>query len=129
MPNAALRFVFIASGGVPGYAGGLSGKRIILQTAVGRGKDAHAIDVHKRFEKLVVTLLVMRVFSNFPGAVRACAYFRDPTAVSRIIGPTALVACLIALIVFLIVYLDCRKRGLIQVVHSYIAELKPDIVR
>ncbi len=26
---------------------------------------------------------VMRAFSNFPGALRACAYFRDPTAVSR----------------------------------------------
>ncbi len=43
------------------------------------------IDVHGRFEKLVVTLLVMRAFSNFLGALRACAYFRDPTAVSRII--------------------------------------------
>ena len=41
------------------------------------------LDVHGRFEKLVVTLLVMRAFSNFPGALRACAYFRDPTAVSR----------------------------------------------
>ena len=64
---------------------------IILETAVGREKDVHLLirmkklDVHGRFEKLVVTLLVMRAFSNFPGALRACAYFRDPTAVSRII--------------------------------------------
>jgi hypothetical protein len=42
------------------------------------------IDVHGRFEKLVVTLLVMRAFSNFPGALRGCAYFRHSTAVSRI---------------------------------------------
>ena len=61
-----------------------------LETAVGREKDVHALDlyekldVHGRFEKLVVTLLVMRAFSNFPGALRACAYFRDPTADSRI---------------------------------------------
>ena len=54
-----------------------------LETAVGREKDVQDIDVHGRFEKLVVTLLVMRAFSNFPGALRACAYFRDPTAVSR----------------------------------------------
>ena len=44
------------------------------------------IDVHGEYEKLVVTLLVMRGFSDFPGASRACAYFRDPTAVSRIVA-------------------------------------------
>jgi hypothetical protein len=42
------------------------------------------IDVHGEFEKRVVTLLVMSAFSNFPGASRACADFRDPTAVSRL---------------------------------------------
>jgi hypothetical protein len=42
------------------------------------------IDVHGEFEKRAVTLLVMSAFSNFPGAPRACADFRDPTAVSRI---------------------------------------------
>jgi hypothetical protein len=62
--------------------GGL--RRIILETAVGREKDVQDIDVHGEFEKRVVTLLVMSVFSNFPGASRACADFRDPTAVSRI---------------------------------------------
>ena len=56
---------------------------MILETAVGREKDVHDIDVHGEYEKLVVTLLVMRGFSDFPGASRACAYFRDPTAVSR----------------------------------------------
>jgi hypothetical protein len=42
--------------------------------------------VHGEFEKRVVTLLVMSAFSNFPGASRACADFRDPTAVSRLKG-------------------------------------------
>jgi hypothetical protein len=60
-------------------------KRIILETAVGREKDVQDIDVHGEFEKRVVTLLVMSAFSNFPGASRACADFRDPTAVFRII--------------------------------------------
>ena len=77
-----------------------------LETVVGREKDVHGIDVHGKYEKLVVTymdvgyadnagaiisatLLVMRGFSDFPvmrhtGASRACAYFRDPTAVSRL---------------------------------------------
>ena len=44
------------------------------------------IDAPGEFGKLVVTFLVMRAFSNFPGASRACADFRDPTAVSRIIA-------------------------------------------
>ena len=60
-----------------------------LETVVGREKDVHGIDVHGEYEKLVVTLLVMRGFSDFPvmrhtDASRACAYFRDPTAVSRL---------------------------------------------
>jgi hypothetical protein len=57
-----------------------------LETAVGREKDVQDIDVHGEFEKRVVTLLVMSAFSNFPGASRACADFRDPTAVSRLKG-------------------------------------------
>ena len=40
--------------------------------------------MHGEYENLVVTLLVMRGFSDSPGASRACAYFRDPTAVSRL---------------------------------------------
>jgi hypothetical protein len=59
--------------------------RMILKTAVEGEKDVQDIDVHGRFEKLVVTLLVMRAFSNFPGALRACGYFRHPTAVFRFI--------------------------------------------
>jgi hypothetical protein len=55
-----------------------------LETAVGREKDVQDIDVHGEFEKRVVTLLVKSAFSNFPGASRACADFRDPTAVSRL---------------------------------------------
>ena len=58
-----------------------------LETAVGREKDVQALDVPGGFEKFVVTLLVMRSFSNFSGASRACADFRDPTAVSRIMVP------------------------------------------
>ena len=57
-----------------------------LENAVGRGKDVQDIGVHREFEKFVVTLLVMRSFSNFLGASRACAYFRDPTAFSRFNG-------------------------------------------
>jgi hypothetical protein len=60
------------------------GVAIILETAVGRDKDVQDIGVHGGFEKRVVTLLVMSAFSNSPGASRACADFRDPTAVSRI---------------------------------------------
>ncbi len=60
-------------------------QKLNLETAVGREKDVQDIDVHGELEKLVVTLLVMRDFSSFPGASRAFAYFRDPTAVSRII--------------------------------------------
>jgi hypothetical protein len=43
------------------------------------------IDVAGKVEKRVFTLLVMSAFSSFSGASRACADFRDPTAVSRII--------------------------------------------
>ena len=57
---------------------------IILETSVGREKDVQAFDVHGEFEKFVVTLLVMRSFSNFSGASKACADFRDPTEVSRL---------------------------------------------
>ena len=53
-----------------------------LETSVGREKDVRALDVAEEFEKFVVTLLVMRSFSNFSGASRACADFRDPTAIS-----------------------------------------------
>jgi len=53
------------------------------------------IDVHREFDKLVVTLLVMGAFSNFLGASRACAEFRDPTAVSRFIDDRLLLAILL----------------------------------
>jgi len=54
-----------------------------LETVVGREKDVQDIDAHRELEKLVVTLLVMRAFSNFLGASRAGADLRDLTAVSR----------------------------------------------
>ena len=59
-------------------------RRLNLENAVGREKNVQDIDVHGGFEKRVVTLLVMSVFSNFSGASRACADFRDPTAFSRL---------------------------------------------
>jgi hypothetical protein len=43
------------------------------------------IGVHGKFKKHVVPLLMMSAFLNFPGAPRACAYFRDSTAFPRII--------------------------------------------
>ena len=43
------------------------------------------IGVHGESEKLVVTLLVIRGFSDLPGAPRDCVAFRGPTEVSRII--------------------------------------------
>ncbi len=57
---------------------------IILESSVEREKDVQGIDVHREFEKSVVTLLVMSIFSNFLGALRACADFRDSTEESRI---------------------------------------------
>ena len=65
---------------------------MILETAVGREKDVQGIGVHGEYEKLVVTLLVMRGFSDFPGASRACAYFRDPTSASRMLRLVAVQA-------------------------------------
>ncbi len=38
-------------------------REINLKTAVGREKDVQDIDVHGKFEKRVVTLLVMSAFS------------------------------------------------------------------
>ena len=55
-----------------------------LETAVKREKDVQDIDVHGEVEKFVITLLVMRHFSALLGASRACADFRDSTAVSRL---------------------------------------------
>jgi hypothetical protein len=40
--------------------------------------------VHGKSEKLVVTLLVMRDFSDLPGASMDCADFHDPTDFSRL---------------------------------------------
>ncbi len=42
------------------------------------------IEVLREFEKCVVTLLVMNFFSDFLGASRACADFRDPTEEFRL---------------------------------------------
>ena len=58
-----------------------------LGTVVEREKDVQEIDVHREIGKFEVTLLVMRTFSSFLGASRACADFRDPTAVSRFYVP------------------------------------------
>jgi hypothetical protein len=57
---------------------------IILETTVGRKKDAYGLGVPGEIKKFVVTLLVMRHFFIVRGAPRACVDFCDPTAVSRI---------------------------------------------
>ena len=43
------------------------------------------IGVHRKFWEVVLTLLVSRAFTNFLGAPRASADFRDSTAGYRII--------------------------------------------
>lgn len=58
--------------------------RIILEPAVERGEDVQDIDVSGEDEKFVITLLVMRYFSDLSGALRACADFRVSIADSRI---------------------------------------------
>ena len=87
---------------------------MILETAVGREKDVHDIDVHGEYEKLVVTYMdvgyadnagaitchligderffrlssdaaLRCVKSSLKSAYFWCVYFRDPTAVSRMI--------------------------------------------
>jgi hypothetical protein len=60
--------------------------------------------VHGEFEKRVVTLLVMSAFSNFPGTSRACADFRDPTAVFRIMDTAEAIAIIAAGVFFLSCY-------------------------
>ncbi len=57
-----------------------------LKTVVGREKAVQAIDVHRECINCVVTFLVMSQFLHFLGASRACADFRDPTAVFRMMG-------------------------------------------
>jgi hypothetical protein len=60
-----------------------------LESAVGREIDVQDIEVYREFEKYVVTLLVMSIFSNYlvmrhSDALRACADFSDPTTDSRL---------------------------------------------
>jgi hypothetical protein len=50
---------------------------LILETVIEREKDVQEIDVPREIEKIVVTLLVIRAFSSFLGASRACADFHD----------------------------------------------------
>ncbi len=64
-----------------------------LETLVEREKDVQDIDVHGEFENHVITLLVMSDSSNFPGASRACAYFRDPTEGSRFTAGDTFFCC------------------------------------
>jgi len=62
-----------------------SDNSIILNSTIEREKGVQVIGVHMKSEKLVVTLLVMKIFSGFLGASRTCAYFRDSIAEFRII--------------------------------------------
>jgi len=55
-----------------------------LDSAIGHEKGVQVIGVHIKPEKLVVTLLVMRIFSGLLGASRTCAYLRDSTAEFRL---------------------------------------------
>ncbi len=57
-----------------------------LKAAVEREKAVHAIDVHREWKNCVVTFWVMSQLFHFLGASRACADFRDPTAVFRLKG-------------------------------------------
>gem|GEM_PF-2508407 len=57
---------------------------VTLDSAIEREKGVQVIGVHRKSEKLVVTLLVMRTFSGFLGASRTCAYFRDSTVEFRV---------------------------------------------
>jgi len=61
---------------------------IILDSAIEPEKAVQVIGVNRKSEKLVVTLLVIRIFSDYLGASRTCAYFRDSTAGFRIIVST-----------------------------------------
>ena len=54
-----------------------------LDPAIECEKGVLDIGVHRKLENFVATLLVMRIFSGFLGASRACAYFRDSTAECR----------------------------------------------
>jgi len=58
--------------------------KIILDSAIERGKGVQVMDVHRKLENFVVTLLVMRIFYRFLGASRTCAFFRASTAEFRI---------------------------------------------
>ena len=57
---------------------------MILETAVGRKKDAEAIGVNSEIKNFVVTFGVIRHFVIGRGALRACVDFCDSTAVSRL---------------------------------------------
>jgi len=85
------------------------------------------IGVHRKPEKLVITLLVMIISSGLRGASRTCAYFRDSTAefkfnFSHIISPllsqllpfTQLYTLETLLIIDLIhnEYIETQRRGL-----------------
>ena len=59
---------------------------IILETVVGREKDVQVIGVHRKFWEVVLTLLVSRIFTDFLGAPRTCADFRDSITDSRMQG-------------------------------------------
>ena len=66
-------------------------KQVNLERAVEHGKGTQDIGVHGKVEKIVVTSLVMRYFSTFSGAIRACDIFHVPTALFRVNGLAALV--------------------------------------
>ena len=60
---------------------------LILEKSVKCEKDVQDIDVHSEVKNSAVTLLVMSLFLNLLGALRACTYFHDSTDLSRLITP------------------------------------------
>ncbi len=58
--------------------------RLNLDSAIEHDKGVQDIGVHRKLENFAVTLLVMKTFSGFLGASRACAHFRDSTAEFRL---------------------------------------------
>ncbi|NQZ33199.1 MAG: hypothetical protein HRU06_18165 [Oceanospirillaceae bacterium] len=54
-----------------------------LDSAIEREKEVQKIGVHRKLENFVVTLLVIKIFSGFLGALRTCAYLSDSTAEFR----------------------------------------------
>jgi len=54
-----------------------------LNSTIEGEKEVQVMGVHRKLENFVVTVLVMKIFYSFLGALRTCAFFRDSTAEFR----------------------------------------------